>query len=282
MLDPIFFVSVTGNKARRVTHSKLDWSADNRRLQEDLSLTKGPKSIYTPKQITPYPQTASMRQVFQPRALAAECTLSALKDKPEATDTDTIPSPRSQQVECLGPLLERVESPRSSSFNMAALDSNPENVTWTESTENPDYNLTVIHSTNTGFEAKARGDRGSDFTYEFVRKMKRNITKSPMRKLQDICYGIQEKLHKDGRSLPQFIFNNETRHIVFQKNDGNGGQIAGSLCASATEEKVMDNVDVGGIVGANKNGDNDAITLEIEKEKGTKRPKNTGSSNFEF
>ena len=90
--------------------------------------------------------------------------------------------------------------------------------TWTTSEVNPDYNLAVICSANTGFQAKIRGDRGSDFIWSFIEKVKRNIDKNENRTLQDICYEIQDKLHREGRSLPEFTFNNATRHVVFQKN----------------------------------------------------------------
>ena len=89
---------------------------------------------------------------------------------------------------------------------------------WTTSEVNPDYNLAVICSANIGFQAKIRGDRGSDFIWSFIEKVKTNIDKNENRTLQDICYEIQDKLHRDGRSLPEFTFNNSTRHVVFQKN----------------------------------------------------------------
>ena len=89
--------------------------------------------------------------------------------------------------------------------------------TWTTSEVNPDYNLAVLYSANIGFQARVRGDRGSDFIWSFIETVKRNIDRNENRKLQDICYEIQDKLHREGRSLPEFTFNNATRHVVLQK-----------------------------------------------------------------
>ena len=107
--------------------------------------------------------------------------------------------------------------------NLSLLDQRGNNI-WTESQKNPDYNLALIRSANIGFQAKARGDRGSDFMYLFVEKVKQNCQNiengeiAEALRVQDICDEIQDELQRD-RQLPVFTFNNDTRYIVLGRNN---------------------------------------------------------------
>lgn len=89
---------------------------------------------------------------------------------------------------------------------------------WTTSVNNPDYNLAFICSANNGFQAKIRGDIGSDFIYSFIQKVQSSVEGEEDKTLADICYEIQDELYGEGRSLPVFNFNNQTRNVVFQRN----------------------------------------------------------------
>lgn len=151
------------------------------------------------------------------------------RNKPNAVGTPTVPNTVSRTAlpqiseaeiltkECTDPAsLRRI---RTSNLNCGQMDMHSNNI-WTESTENPDYNLALLYAANMGFQAKCTGHQGSDFIYHFTKKMSRNIEKCGMRTLSDICYEIQQKLVRDGRQLPEFKFNG-TSGIVLQKRKKN-------------------------------------------------------------
>ena len=169
-----------GPKARRFTVSQDAWSKVARQLLMNDSDFESP--------------TVASDDGVSPRLQLTET------DSTETGNTVEIP-------------LKKVQT----GYQLSTLDEEESNH-WTTTTKNPDHELAVICSANIGFQAKIRGDIGSDFMYRFTEKIKSSVEREDNRTLSSICYEIQKELESQGRSLPEFKFNNQTRQIVFQRN----------------------------------------------------------------
>lgn len=96
---------------------------------------------------------------------------------------------------------------------------------WTTSTKNPDYNLAVICSANSGFMAKSSGAHGSYYIHHFIKRVREGINggnsnrRRHDRSLSDIHEEIEMMLHWQGSQLPAATFHApNTRNIVFERN----------------------------------------------------------------
>ena len=91
---------------------------------------------------------------------------------------------------------------------------------WTTNTKNPDFKLVEIHAANHGFQAKANEKIGSYLIHGFTQKMIQNIMKKQGKTLVEIFDKIQDELHEYGIQQTTNTFNNNTRDLIFKKNDG--------------------------------------------------------------
>eukprot|EP01084_Bolivina_argentea_P268075 455232_1 len=101
-------------------------------------------------------------------------------------------------------------------------DSNEQHVLWQRYTENPDFKLVTIHSTNKGFQSKMNSQDGSYLIKKFVDKTIDSLNKTVQKRsfLYEICDEIQQELCQT-KQLPIFTFNNNTRFIKFVVNQQN-------------------------------------------------------------
>ena len=92
---------------------------------------------------------------------------------------------------------------------------------WTLDSPNPDYKLVEIHAANIGFQAKCNFINGSYLIHRFTEKLQQDIIKKDYDKksLGTIFEEIQNELHDKGRQQTINTFNNNTRHLIFKKNN---------------------------------------------------------------
>eukprot|EP01084_Bolivina_argentea_P072571 131772_1 len=89
---------------------------------------------------------------------------------------------------------------------------------WSRDEKNPDYRLVTVIASNPGFQSKMRKDTGSYCIAEFVRNVDDNLQNGNKKFLYQILDDVQDYLHNAGKQLIESKFNNNTRHIKFNKN----------------------------------------------------------------
>ena len=93
---------------------------------------------------------------------------------------------------------------------------------WAYNEHNPDYNLTLVNSSNTDFQSKLNTETGSYFLSGFIERIRRNDEKNCCGKqqyLSEIFGSIQQELHARGTQLPEDrFFNHQNKKIVFVEN----------------------------------------------------------------
>ena len=90
---------------------------------------------------------------------------------------------------------------------------------WPINAPNPDYKLVVIHSANTGFQAKIDTRFGSFLIFEFCQRMRMHLENGTNEGLGLLFDGIQNTLHDKGKQQTINVFNNNTRYLQLRKNE---------------------------------------------------------------
>ena len=91
---------------------------------------------------------------------------------------------------------------------------------WTTHTKNPDYNLAVVHASNSGFVAKMHSAEhiGSYLSYFFAKQVKRNVQSGNTQGLGEIMKDIERALHDKGKQLIRTEFFTGMRKLRIEKN----------------------------------------------------------------
>ena len=89
---------------------------------------------------------------------------------------------------------------------------------WTTATQNPDHKLGRVNAANEGFTSRLDSKRGSFVIREFYEKYKAMLNGIETRYLFEIFDEIQTELQEQGKQLPECVWNDGTRYIVFKKN----------------------------------------------------------------
>ena len=90
---------------------------------------------------------------------------------------------------------------------------------WYKGEVNPDFNLVIINSSNTGFMSQMGSKSGSYMIRKFTEKVKNNIDNGNKLFLNEILHDIQEELHQTDKQLVEAKYNNKLEYIKFKKNN---------------------------------------------------------------
>merc|ERR1712039_199894 len=99
-----------------------------------------------------------------------------------------------------------------------------------------------VNAANEGFVSKCNQSNGSYVIYQFYKKYMdalSDLTK-PTPFISDIFTSIQNKLHKEGKQLPESVWNADTKYLVFEKNKHHNMadvDMLQSMMPTADEEK---------------------------------------------
>jgi len=103
---------------------------------------------------------------------------------------------------------------RANRMDLSAL---PRASDWTTSGKNPDYNLVQIRAANKGFMAKANEEMGSYLTRLIIENMMESIERGEDKTIAEVLKDCQQTLHRFGKQLPDFNYNNDTDGLRFEK-----------------------------------------------------------------
>eukprot|EP01084_Bolivina_argentea_P020176 37537_1 len=95
-----------------------------------------------------------------------------------------------------------------------------DNAIWARDEVNPDFRLCLIHASNEGYQSKLNTQSGSYVVTQFIERINSNIDEDNNKKfLFQICNDIQSELHRIGKQLPEYKFNNGTEYVKFVRNE---------------------------------------------------------------
>ena len=90
---------------------------------------------------------------------------------------------------------------------------------WLVGESNPDYMLARVEAANLGFQSKLNKEFGSYVIYAFYVKSMENVKRKQPQFIEEMFYEIQDELHSLGKQNPEYIWNNNTKYIMFGKNE---------------------------------------------------------------
>eukprot|EP01084_Bolivina_argentea_P140840 247534_1 len=138
-----------------------------------------------------------------------------LSNNPLECDIETMPLKQSEETQFIVVETEDMTE-QTKQFTSADVETN--NIIWGAGTKNPDYMLVEINASNPGFQSKLSTTKGSYMIYEFVEKIKNDLTHNSNKYIYEIFDEIQYKLESQNIEQTKNTYNNGTRYIKLKRN----------------------------------------------------------------
>merc|ERR1712228_632162 len=90
---------------------------------------------------------------------------------------------------------------------------------WVDDEENPDHRLARVNAANKGFTSSMNYTTGSHVIYKMYSKYIDAIdgNRRPFPFIHEVFDEIQTELQAEGKQLPESVWNDNTRNIIFKK-----------------------------------------------------------------
>merc|ERR1712228_218663 len=90
---------------------------------------------------------------------------------------------------------------------------------WVDDEENPDHRLARVNAANKGFTSSMNYTTGSHVIYKMYSKYIDAIDgkRKPFPFIHEVFDEIQTELQAEGKQLPESVWNDNTRNIIFKK-----------------------------------------------------------------
>merc|ERR1711978_729633 len=92
---------------------------------------------------------------------------------------------------------------------------------WLDDDQNPDHLLARVNAANAGFTSNLNTMTGSYLIHKMYCKYIDALDgkRSPFPFIHEVFDEIQVELQEEGRQLPESVWNDGTRYLVFKKRD---------------------------------------------------------------
>merc|ERR1712228_1072287 len=132
---------------------------------------------------------------------------------------------------------------------------------WVDDEENPDHRLARVNAANKGFTSSMNHSTGSHVIYKMYTKYIDAIDgkRKPFPFIHEVFDEIQTELQAEGKQLPESVWNDNTRNIIFKKRS-NG------MIGKSPEMQLADALVIGNNEGLKEENEIEMQTISHQSE----------------